>query len=302
MIDTDFIKKDYIALFQLAQYFLNIEQGQRIETISRLSEQFGISVGVIQKALKTLESNQFIYLERKGCQGSYLKNINPHQLVTLLNISSLVCVMPLPYTKLYEGLASGLKLQFENIPLYFAHMRGAEARLECLYNGIYDLAVSSHLACEHWLEQGKLEILMRLGAGSYVQEHGLICRDEPENTLKKIGVDIRSPDQLKLTEWYFAGQAIEIVPITYNNSFSLLKNHIIDGVIWNIGDRNDFKKHHLTFKPLKNNELFNRATEAVILIKKGNEKIKQLFHLYADRETILQHQQLVVNEKIEPSY
>ena len=54
----------------------------------------------------------------------------------------------LAYTRLYEGLASGLKAQFDGIPFYYAHMRGADIRVECLLNGVYDMAVVSRLAAE----------------------------------------------------------------------------------------------------------------------------------------------------------
>ncbi|STI93804.1 amino acid transporter [Escherichia coli] len=84
--------------------------------------------------------------------------------------------MPLPYTRLYEGLASGLKAQFDGIPFYYAHMRGADIRVECLLNGVYDMAVVSRLG------GGKLShakrIMPRAGVGTdtYVGEHQLICR------------------------------------------------------------------------------------------------------------------------------
>ena len=70
-------------------------------------------------------------------------------LLDYANISRVVCAMPLPYTREYEGLASGLKREFSDVPFYFAHMRGADIRVECLRNGIYDRR-SSRAAAEEY--------------------------------------------------------------------------------------------------------------------------------------------------------
>ncbi len=80
----------------------------------------------------------------------------------------------LPYTRLYEGLASGLKAQFDGIPFYYAHMRGADIRVECLLNGVYDMAVVSRLAAESYLTQKGLCLALELGPHTYVGEHQLI--------------------------------------------------------------------------------------------------------------------------------
>lgn len=87
-----------------------------------------------------------------GC-GSYLVEMDNKALLTHVDINNVVCAMPLPYTRLYEGLASGLKAQFDGIPFYYAHMRGADIRVECLLNGVYDMAVVSRLAAESYLTQ-----------------------------------------------------------------------------------------------------------------------------------------------------
>lgn len=42
---------------------------------------------------------------------------------------------------------------FDGIPFYYAHMRGADIRVECLLNGVYDMAVVSRLAAESYLTQ-----------------------------------------------------------------------------------------------------------------------------------------------------
>lgn len=74
------------------------------------------SVGLTQAALKTLESSGAIRIERRGRNGSYLVEMDNKALLSHVDINNVVCAMPLPYTRLYEGLASGLKAQFDGIP------------------------------------------------------------------------------------------------------------------------------------------------------------------------------------------
>lgn len=96
-----------------------------------------------------------------GC-GSYLVEMDNKALLTHVDINNVVCAMPLPYTRLYEGLASGLKARRMAF-LYYAHMRGADIRVECLLNGVYDMAVVSRLAAESYLTQ---RIMPRAGVGT----------------------------------------------------------------------------------------------------------------------------------------
>ncbi len=112
-------------------------------------------------------------LNAVGRNGSYLVEMDNKALLTHVDINNVVCAMPLPYTRLYEGLASGLKAQFDGIPFYYAHMRGADIRVECLLNGVYDMAVVSRLAAESYLTQKGLCLALELGPHTYVGEHAV---------------------------------------------------------------------------------------------------------------------------------
>ncbi len=148
-----FIKKEGVVITTLARYLLGEKCGNRLKTIDELANECRSSVGLTQAALKTLESSGAIRIERRGRNGSYLVEMDNKALLTHVDINNVVCAMPLPYTRLYEGLASGLKAQFDGIPFYYAHMRGADIRVECLLNGVYDMAVVSRLAAESYLTQ-----------------------------------------------------------------------------------------------------------------------------------------------------
>lgn len=187
-----FIKKEGVVITTLARYLLGEKCGNRLKTIDELANECRSSVGLTQAALKTLESSGAIRIERRGRNGSYLVEMDNKALLTHVDINNVVCAMPLPYTRLYEGLASGLKAQFDGIPFYYAHMRGADIRVECLLNGVYDMAVVSRLAAESYLTQKGLCLALELGPHTYVGEHQLICRKGESANVKRVGLDNRS--------------------------------------------------------------------------------------------------------------
>ncbi|MGP2424617.1 GntR family transcriptional regulator YhfZ [Yersinia sp. 2538 StPb PI] len=295
-----FIKKEGLALVSMARYLIGERPGNRLKTIDELSEYFGISVGVVQHALKVLEADGAIIVERRGRNGTLLIDLNMPQLLQQADLGNMVCAMPLPYTKLYEGLASGLREQFTLLPLYFAHMRGAEVRIECLIDGVYDMAVVSHLAAKSYLNEGKVSLALNLGNGSYVDGHQLICRPGEQHKIRRVGLDPRSPDQCLLTDIKFAGQPIERVELPYSDCIAHINRGDIDAAIWNLAE--DIPHEHLQAIKLQGDERYIQASQAVILIRPDNHPIKLLLEKGINEALLLNHQRAVQNGEIEPRY
>lgn len=61
-----------------------------------------------------LQENGAIKLESKGHLGTFLIAKNTAILLAFAGITSIVGVMPLPYSKRYEGFATGLIVAMEN--------------------------------------------------------------------------------------------------------------------------------------------------------------------------------------------
>ncbi|CNF17410.1 GntR family transcriptional regulator YhfZ [Yersinia nurmii] len=295
-----FIKKEGLALVSMARYLIGERPGNRLKTIDELSENFAISVGVVQHALKVLEQEGAIVVERRGRNGTQLMDLNMSCLLQQADLGNMVCAMPLPYTKLYEGLASGLKEQFTILPLYFAHMRGAEVRVECLIDGIYDMAVVSRLAAQDYVDQGKVTVALNLGTGSYVDGHQLICRRGEEHNIRRVGLDPRSPDQCLLTEIKFANQNIERVDVPYSDCVAQISRGEIDAAIWNLTD--DVSHDNLQATKLRGDERYIQASQAVILIRPDNHPIKLLLENGINSQQLLQHQSDVQLGKVDPRY
>lgn len=213
-------QKEGVVITTLARYLLGEKCGNRLKTIDELATECRSSVGLTQAALKTLESSGAIRIERRGRNGSYLVEMDNKALLSHVDINNVVCAMPLPYTRLYEGLASGLKAQFDGIPFYYAHMRGADIRVECLLNGVYDMAVVSRLAAESYLTQKGLCLALELGPHTYVGEHQLICRKGESANVKRVGLDNRSADQKIMTDVFLAvvmwNESISLITRVYN--------------------------------------------------------------------------------------
>ncbi|EHR8835411.1 hypothetical protein ABJ851_001089 [Shigella flexneri] len=272
-----FIKKEGVVITTLARYLLGEKCGNRLKTIDELATECRSSVGLTQAALKTLESSGAIRIERRGRNGSYLVEMDNKALLSHVDINNVVCAMPLPYTRLYEGLASGLKAQFDGIPFYYAHMRGADIRVECLLNGVYDMAVVSRLAAESYLTQKGLCLALELGPHTYVGEHQLICRKGESANVKRVG-------------------------LSYHESLQRIVKGDVDAVIWNVVAENELTMLGLEATPLTDDPRFLQATEAVVLTRADDYPMQQLLRAVVDKQALLAHQQRVVSGEQEPSY
>ncbi len=289
-----FIKKEGVVITTLARYLLGEKCGNRLKTIDELATECRSSVGLTQAALKTLESSGAIRIERRGRNGSYLVEMDNKALLSHVDINNVVCAMPLPYTRLYEGLASGLKAQFDGIPFYYAHMRGADIRVECLLNGVYDMAVVSRLAAESYLTQKGLCLALELGPHTYVGEHQLICRKGESANVKRVGLDNRSADQKIMTDVFFGDSDVERVDLSYHESLQRIVKGDVDAVIWNVVAENELTMLGLEATPLTDDPRFLQATEAVVLTRVDDYPMQQLLRAVVDKHALLAHQQRVV--------
>ncbi|MDX7990765.1 GntR family transcriptional regulator YhfZ [Xenorhabdus littoralis] len=302
MMSQTFIKKEGIAQAFLARYLLSEQCGNRLKTIELLAKECGLSVGLMQAALKSLEQAQAVGIKRRGRNGSFLAQINHKLLLEYADIGNVVCAMPLPYTRAYEGLASGLKASCVGVPFYFAHMRGSDIRIECLLNGVYDLAVTSKLAAEQHPEHKDIYIALSLGTQSYTDRHRLIFRHGERESIRRIGLDSTSADQKIMTNQYFAEKDIELVEVSYHECLNqIIKGHI-DAAIWNVGQGHELLAQGLMTELPDDSECFIKASEAVILARKDNIPIQQFLQTMVNRDSLLTHQRNVVAGIIEPIY
>ncbi len=295
-------KKNRSVLF-MARELLFSKVGERIAPVTEYSEKYGISVGLIQRAFVLLQNEGAIKLDKRGVLGSFVKEINNEILLEKSDLGFLVGVMPLPYSKRYEGLATGIKNNFQNYNLnyYFAYMSGSGVRLNLLRNGIYDFAVVSKLAYEIERERnGDIESVFEFGAKSYVSKHVLL-KTPGVKKIVKIGVDRNSEDQKFLTKEFLGDSNYEFVEIDYNETLKLLENKIVDGIIWNY-DEIEEKSIKMEYDELPENKILKKANEAVLVISRRNDNLRKLSRKIIDVDYIREIQQKVLTNQILPTY
>lgn len=308
-LEQNLMSKNGQTVIWLSNQFLTYSQGQKLKTISQYVEQYAVARGTIQSALKFLQAAGAIELKARGHLGTFLTNINYQRLWEFAGLGSILGLMPLPYTKRYEGLATGLYDAFKNsdLPFNLAYMRGAQNRLDMLETGVYDFAITSKLAIlDNSQNNKKFRMVYEFGENSYVTKHGLIVRQglEQFESGMKIAIDESSPDQQMLTRQEFIGKQVEYVPVSYNQILQKLENKDVDAAVWNFDELQE-KNIPYQLIPLKNQEAIKmdrNGTIAVVVMYHKNHNAENIIRQLVDFGKIEQIQAQVLKHKRIPMY
>lgn len=295
-----------IAINALAIEFLSLKEGDRIKTVAELSDFYGTARGTIQSAVKYLKEKNAIELESRGHLGTFIKKIDYIKLLELTGIKSLVGVMPLPYSKRYEGLATGLYkvLNDGGVNTNLAFMRGSNNRLKTLEDGRYDFAITSRLTAEYYLKTGAdIQIVKSFGEKTYVNEHVLMLANGFNGDFKegtRVAIDYSSIDQYYLTERYFKELNVNYIPLNYNQVIEATLNNEVDVAIWNIDDILE-KNYEVKYIHIEK-EKKCKEDEACIICMKDNLIIPVLFNRMLNGNDVVKYQNLILENKMMPQY
>ena len=300
------MQKVGIIVQTLAGRFIPLQIGDRISTIEELTVEYKISRGTIQAALNLLQEDGAIAFQPRGHMGTFVTEIDRPKLLELSGIKTIVGVMPLPYSKKYEGLATGLytSLQDKGLSVALAFMHGSNYRLNGLLEGRYDFAVMSQLTAQYYVERGEnISVLENFGRFTYVGKHVLLTREDCKENFEncRVGIDYSSVDQKMLTQSFFAERQVEYVPLIYSQIVPFLSTGKIDAAVWNLDDI-DLTGNHLRFKTLDEKKINIVDTEAVIVCKKDNLRICQIIRQMLEKEKVLEVQKSVIDGEILPKY
>lgn len=229
----------------MAKSLIIIPIGGRLLTVSEFSIENDTPIGTTHNALETLIKNGAIEIVSRGHMGSFLVNKDIKKLLCYVGDQYIFGAMPLPYTKRFEGLASGLIAQMENsydIPVNLAYMRGSKTRIEMLTSGRYDFAIVSKMSAkEHMENHDDIVIAVDFGPFSYTKQYVVMFRNNDEKEIKdgmKIGIDPSSIDQTKLTRHICVNKDVEFVEVQYLRMFEKIMDGSIDATIMCIGEAN----------------------------------------------------------------
>jgi len=300
--------KNGLAAKKIAQELIFINEGERIPRVGDFVQSLDLGRGTVQGALKVLEDLRAIQLDSRGHLGTFLIHKNIHLLKEIAGVGSLMGAMPLPYSSLYEGLATGLievsDMVHDRVNL--AYMRGSKQRLEGLNSRRYDFVVMSLLAAEEEMQRhDNLQIAINFGPQTYVTAHKIFLADAANEHIEKgmrVGIDYTSIDQSKITLLECEHIEVELVPINYMQLFENLQNGSLDAAVWNADEsraNKAFKK--VDFRTKNAKEVAEKASTSVVLIERDRTEVMD-FLSKLDKQKIMAIQQSVVRKEKLPHY
>ena len=300
--------KNGLAAKQIAEMLIPINEGERIPRVEDFVKQLSIGRGTVQGALKVLESLHAVQLESRGHLGTFVVKRNLHLLKEIAGVGELMGAMPLPYSTLYEGLATGLIEVSDQLMngINLVYMRGSKQRIEGLKSRRYDFIVLSQLAAEEEMKHDdQLTIALDFGPKTYVTSHKVFLADPEKSKIEsgmRVGIDYSSFDQLKITLLECETIDVELVSINYMQLFENLQNGTLDAAVWNSDESRSVKAFkQVNFQSQLARTIAKKATTSVILIEKDREQVLNYFS-QLDKEKVKQIQQLVVDHKKIPHY
>lgn len=306
-IKKQLLNKNAFIINHLAKEFMTKEEGDRISTVADYAEKYSLARGTVQSALKFLCELDAVAIDTRGHLGSFLTRIDYMKLLKVTDINFIVGVMPLPYTKRYEGLATGLyNSEFaKKFSLNLAYMRGAINRLESLVQNRYDFAVMSKLAAKYYIGEGyEVDIVVSFGRNSFVSNHALVFTDKDQKKVTdgmRIGIDSTSIDHVLITKRLTEGKKVELFDMPYNVIKRKLSEGELDAGVMTLDEvkGKDINYHtKLVDQVIPDYE----NTEAVIVVKRDKKEIKKILEKYISKDTVLDIQKEVIDNKIVPNY
>lgn len=298
--------KNGLSTRELAKMFIPIQEGDRVPTVTEIHEKTQMARGTIQNAMKLLQSSGAILLEAKGHLGSFLIKKEMNILLQIAGINAIVGVMPLPYSKRYEGFATGILAAMKNkyqVPAAMAYMRGAQKRVEMLLADRYDFAIISKYAAKELMKNGvEISPIKYFGKYSYVSKHIIVFRENDVNEITegmRVGIDFQSVDHVKLTTRVCEGRHVQFVPMGYNQILEKLEAREIDAAVWNEDELTD-KNINKNYQPIpEENEI---DTETALVVRSNKPEMAQLLNEIIDVKIVREIQQKVMKGELTPSY
>ena len=149
MVEKFLMKKGQV-INAIASDFLKKSVGDKVPSISEYQEDLEVARGTVQNAISYLKSEGAFKLISKGHQGSFISEINYEILQSYALSETVLGTMTLPYSKLYEGLATGIYEEFRNnhVLLNLGYIRGSKERIKAVTSKFYRFAIVSKFAAK----------------------------------------------------------------------------------------------------------------------------------------------------------
>lgn len=291
-------QKTGIIVSELALDFASRNIGDRIPSVSEYQQLFGASRGTVQNGIKFLKDQGAVTFQNRGHMGTIIMQMDMGLLQKYFADRGILGAMPLPYSKLYQGLATALELKMEGLACNLVYTRGAQGRICLVEEAIYQFAICSKHAAQKAIEDGsKVEIAMDFGPGTYLSKHVLLFANPEEYKIKegmRIAYDPTSIDHRDITKILTDGISdIHLVEIRAHQTVGKLLAGEIDAGVWNYDEIIETGYQGLHYVELSEKVDISSFSSAVLLVGKGKNGMKAILKKYIDIESTCQIQQEV---------
>ena len=106
----EFLKKKGIVVNYLASDLLQKKKGDRVLSVTEYQNKYAVSRGTVQNAWTFLKEIKAIKVKSHGHMGTFIEEIDYSILQEYALSDTILGTMTLPYSRLYEGLATGCLL------------------------------------------------------------------------------------------------------------------------------------------------------------------------------------------------
>ena len=297
--------KNASTIICLSKLFLRMDEGEKVPTFEKLSNEFGVARGTIQNSMKVLQDEKAVEILPRGRKGTYLVRKDVEKLIRMADFRSFLGAMSLPYSKTYEGLATGLVHSFVNeyhIPVNMSYMRDATERIDEMMAGRYDFVVVSKLSAGIAQKKGiEIEVVKDFGPRSYLSYHVLLFGNPLKREIEDgmiVGLAKNADSQNERCRKACEGKQVVFVEVDYNQMLPMIKRNEIQATVWNRDEIND-ALIQVNMVPIYSEE---ESTEAVLVVDRNRPELIKLFEKLVDTKLVTEIQHKVMEGKMPPKY
>ena len=296
-----------IAVIKLSRDLLGKEVGDKIKSINQYVEDLNLSRGTIQNAIQYIESDGAVKLIKRGHMGTFVDKVDYQKLQILCEYKNFQGIMPLPYSKAYQGLATAIYECLSEVDVNLVYSRGAKNRIKLVSQGIYQFAICSKFAAEQSINSGEnIDIIIDFGEESYLSKHVLLFRDKNQSQVTdrmKIALDKSSIDQSEIVKIVTKGKKdIEFIEMRTHQTMKNLLSGAIDVGVWNFDNVSEIRDNKLHMVPIDYNIGLYDLSTAVLVVKQGEEDLGNFISKHLKRSDVIKIQSDVISETIVPNY
>lgn len=306
---NDLYTKQGKSVAQLARLLLQTTPETRLPAMPTLALEQGTSVGTVQAAMQYLQASQCVTIDNRGRSGAFVQALDYPRLWELAHQRPMTAMLPMPYSRRLEGLATGLRATFDthNFDVALRFVRGATARMQHLHTQACDWVVTSRYAAESASAHGfTVAVAVALGEATYTVDHVLVTREH--HTLQagmRVGIDSHSADHAMVVRRLCRGVPVTLVEIDYSTSLKQLSSGEIDATVWVKQDLpllpEQFHIVPIDRNNFEDNQL-EQLGEAVIVTLPDAVAVQHLLHATLDADHLGAIQSDVLTGRRRPTY